>query len=84
MELSKVGALRKILPDQAVCVLVGAALTRHVGIAEERFRCQCFAHYFMSGKLRSIIKSDRLDCTCDRRKQPDNGLRGVARTHGLQ
>lgn len=76
------------LPDEAVHVLVGAALPRGIGMREVEVGIECPCDPFMPRELLPVVGCQRMNASLDRFQHRDHGIRddlgGLVRDMGDQ
>jgi hypothetical protein len=78
--------LRKELTNEAVHILVGAPLSRGIGVREEEASVKLFGNPFVLGKFLAVISRQRMHAIRKRRQQREGCigtvLRGFRRNAG--
>ena len=66
--------LREELADEAIHILVGAALPGGIGMGEEEVSAEFLGDPLMLSELLSIVGRERMNVGCKRRQQRDHGI----------
>lgn len=72
--MAKVGALWKVLSDEAVGIFVGASLPRRIWIGKEEVGIKPLGDSLVTSELDAVVGSDREDLIFDRQHRRANGF----------